>query len=239
MRKFYTFVSQHFPSERQRRNSNQGNKGNAASGGNRKCALRFIEKVPTLVPDGSVSMQIRNPNSHSLIGPNSTVLIGWLCTFWLVVMELLSLVSTDARDDIAAQFWLDGAGPRQSQELPYKRWLRQEQVQEAGSSACGSSLRWRVCGRPLSVMAASLWLRIWALLTTRSPSWQMYSFSGSTHSILTLLLCLIWSKFYGISCWQLAAEKSLEKGLRYESSNNSELGTTRLRWIWVNWWFNW
>lgn len=34
-----------------------------------------IEKVLALVPDGPICMQMRNPNLHSLIGPNSTVCV--------------------------------------------------------------------------------------------------------------------------------------------------------------------
>lgn len=52
-------------------------------------------------------------------------------------------------------------------------------VQEVGSSVCGFSLRCRVLERPLPTMVARPWLLIWALLTPRSLSWQMYSSHGS------------------------------------------------------------
>lgn len=35
-----------------------------------------LYKMPTLVPDWSSFMQMRNPNLYTLIVPNSTVLIG-------------------------------------------------------------------------------------------------------------------------------------------------------------------
>lgn len=35
-----------------------------------------MEKVPALVPRGLIFMQMRNPDLHSLIGSNNTVLIG-------------------------------------------------------------------------------------------------------------------------------------------------------------------
>lgn len=46
----------------------------------------------------------------SFIGPKSTILIGQLCAFWLVVMDLLWLVSIDASESIATWFWLDSEG---------------------------------------------------------------------------------------------------------------------------------
>lgn len=78
---------------------------NTTYGGNGKCALQeegkaTIYKVPILAPDWSIFMQISNPNSHSLIDPNSTVLVGWLSMFWLV--------SINANEDIAAQFYWTG-----------------------------------------------------------------------------------------------------------------------------------
>lgn len=65
-------------------------------------SLLFKEKVPALVPDWSIFMQMRDPNTTVLIGPNSMVLIGWNYAF--------SLVSIDANEDIAPQFPLGGAG---------------------------------------------------------------------------------------------------------------------------------
>lgn len=59
----------------------------------------FIEKVPALFPNLSIFIQMRNPNLHSLFGPDSTVLIGQKCVFWLVVMEQL-WVSVDANKSI-------------------------------------------------------------------------------------------------------------------------------------------
>lgn len=41
----------------------------------------FIEKVPTLVPDWSVFMQMTSPNHTALIDLNCMVLIGWLPVF--------------------------------------------------------------------------------------------------------------------------------------------------------------
>lgn len=70
----------------------------AASRENWKCA--FIEKIPTRVPDWSISMQMRNANIIVLIDKNYT--------FWLVVMELLWLVSKDANEHIALYFYWTG-----------------------------------------------------------------------------------------------------------------------------------
>lgn len=39
----------------------------------------YTEKVPNLVPDWSIFMQMMNPNLHNLIGPHSIVLIDWNC----------------------------------------------------------------------------------------------------------------------------------------------------------------
>lgn len=44
----------------------------------RKRILPFIEKVPALVSDWSIFMQMRNPKLHS------TVPTGWLLEFWLL-----------------------------------------------------------------------------------------------------------------------------------------------------------
>lgn len=38
----------------------------------------FYRESPTLVPDWSTFMQMRNPNLYSLIGPNSTKLVGFI-----------------------------------------------------------------------------------------------------------------------------------------------------------------
>ena len=63
-------------------------------------------------------------------------------------------------------------------------------VQEAGSLVCGFSLKCSIHTRPRSAMAARLWLWIWAQLTARSPSWQVYSFSGST--VLIQIVNIYW-----------------------------------------------
>lgn len=62
-----------------------------------KGRLAFIEKATTLVSDLSISMQIKNPNLHSLIAPHSTVLTDWNCVSWFVVMEPLWLVKMQMR----------------------------------------------------------------------------------------------------------------------------------------------
>lgn len=49
----------------------------------------LIQKVFVLVPELPIFMQMRNSNLRSVIGQNSTVLIGWNRESWLVVMELL------------------------------------------------------------------------------------------------------------------------------------------------------
>lgn len=68
-------------------------------------------EVPAPRVRWSISLQ-RTPNPHSLIDPNSTVLIGWLHAFWLVVVELLWFVNEDANEDTAAQL-LTGWGRSQ------------------------------------------------------------------------------------------------------------------------------
>ena len=40
------------------------------------CGFVSLVSVPTLVPEWSVFMNMRNINLHNLIGPNNTVLIG-------------------------------------------------------------------------------------------------------------------------------------------------------------------
>lgn len=63
--------------------------GDTASRGNPKCFPQtkgkpvFIVNGPAMVPDWAISMQMRNPNLHSMIGP--TTLIAWNLTSWLVV----------------------------------------------------------------------------------------------------------------------------------------------------------
>ena len=84
-------------------------------------------KGPTLVPDWSIFMQMRIPNHTACM-----VLISWLPALWLVVMEPLWFVSTDANEHIAAQFQLDWVGllplvEIQYQELSYKRQLRRQE----------------------------------------------------------------------------------------------------------------
>lgn len=51
-----------------------GEKEGVLPGDNREAA--YIEEAPTLVPDWSITMQMRNPNLHNLIGPNCIVSIG-------------------------------------------------------------------------------------------------------------------------------------------------------------------
>lgn len=54
----------------------------------------LIEKIPTLVPDGSIFMQMRTPTLHSLISPSSTVRIvhcSWSlcsCPNWTVKIQM-------------------------------------------------------------------------------------------------------------------------------------------------------
>lgn len=47
----------------------------------RQRGAAFIEKVPTLVPDGSIFMQMRSPNHIALIDLNCKVLIGLFPVF--------------------------------------------------------------------------------------------------------------------------------------------------------------
>ena len=67
-----------------------------------KGKLTYIEEVFALVPDRSISIQMRNANFHNLTGPNSTVMIGWNHMSWLVNVELLWFVDKDVNEDIAS-----------------------------------------------------------------------------------------------------------------------------------------
>lgn len=151
----------------------------------------FYRKSACPGSDWSISMQMRNPNHTVLIGPNITVLIGQNQVFWLA--------SIDTDEDMVAQFWLEGAGlsplvERRFRELLYKGRMTEIQCRRLGSSVCDFSLRCSTCERPPSAMAASLWLLIWAHLTTRSPSWQIYSFSGCTILIFSFPLKLLFPR---------------------------------------------
>lgn len=115
-----------------------------------------------------------NPNLHSLIGPNTTVLIGLFLEFWLVVMEPLWLVSRDV------QFQLDKMGLSPICQKRCQESHSRNTVQKADSSACSFSLKSSMCERPLSATAARLELQICSQLTPRSPSWKICSFSRST-----------------------------------------------------------
>lgn len=53
-------------------------------------------------------MQVKNVNLHSLIDPNTTVLIGWNHVLLLLIIELHWLVSKDANETIVVHFHLDG-----------------------------------------------------------------------------------------------------------------------------------
>lgn len=57
--------------------------------------LIYTQKSPPLIPDWSILMKMRNPNSHSLIGPKG------------IGQNGATLVSEDADGDRAAWLWLD------------------------------------------------------------------------------------------------------------------------------------
>lgn len=141
-----------------------------------KGTLLFREKVPTLFPDWSILMQMRNQNTTILIVPNSMVLIGWNHAFWLV--------SVDANEDIATQFPLDGQiSAHWSREDTGKSFItvgsdskstvRRPKVQSIAFpwNAVWVSGLCRVAARPSLGMCAQL--------TTSCP-WKIYFFSRST-----------------------------------------------------------
>lgn len=53
---------------------------------NTKGRSTYLQKVPILVPDCSVFIQSKDPNLHN--GPKRSVLIGWNCESWLVIMQM-------------------------------------------------------------------------------------------------------------------------------------------------------
>lgn len=120
----------------------------------------------------------------SFIGPNSSVLISQLCAFWVVIIEPLWLVGKDAKEDIAVQLQLDvqGLSPISGNTIPGASLYGLAQPAGAYCTgwqpSCGFSLICSVHDRPLQTMAARLWLWIWAQLTTKSPSQQVFCFSG-------------------------------------------------------------
>lgn len=120
----------------------------------------------------------------SLIGPNSSALISQLCAFWLVIIEPLWLVGKDAKEDIAVQLQLDvqGLGLIRGNTKPGASLYGLAQLAGAYCTgwqlSCGFSLICSVHDRPLQTMAARLWLGIWAQVTTKSPSQQVFCFSG-------------------------------------------------------------
>lgn len=127
----------------------------------------FSERVPTHVPNGgSTYMQMRDPNSYSLTGPNNIFLIGQNHVFGLLVMEMLWLVSKDANVAIAVQFQLDQGG------------VGGTQCRRLASRCVAFSLKCSVHRRPAPAMDAGLWLWIWVQLTTGSPFWQVIPSQG-------------------------------------------------------------
>lgn len=72
-----------------------------------------------------------DPNHAVLIGPNSMALIGQNCAFWLVIMEPLHLVSTDANENIAAQFQLDRIGLNPLVKIQYENSFTGQQRHSA------------------------------------------------------------------------------------------------------------
>lgn len=117
-----------------------------------KRKLLFREKVPTLFPDWSILMQMRNQNTMMLVVPKSMVLIGWNLAFWLV--------SVDANESIATQFPLDGQiSAHWSREDTGKSFITVDSdsksaVWEAEGSVHSFSLQCSVGEWPLSAMAA-------------------------------------------------------------------------------------
>lgn len=99
----------------------------------------YIEKVPTLVPNWFIFMQMKDPNLHSFIGPNFTVLIGQNGLFWLV--------SKDADKDKAVQLQLDGAGFSSLvqiwfHKLLYKRLFRLQECSTGGLASQFVAFPW-------------------------------------------------------------------------------------------------
>lgn len=149
--------------------------------------LNYIEKSfrPPLLNWSNI-IQMKTPNSHSLIGPNCIVPIGQNWVFWWVNMEPFWLVSKDANEYITVQVQLE-------RERSWSHWLSldiRSTVQEAWQLSLWLLffLRCSVCERSLYPIAARLWLWIWARLTTRS-SWQVYAFSGMRSGIKSSPLC--------------------------------------------------
>ena len=112
---------------------------NAASGRNPQCSPLTQSVYTESSHPGSVwsnFMQMRNPNLHSLIGPNNTVLISWNCMCRLVVKGLFWLVSKDVNETIAVQFCLIKASlsplvERRFQKLLSKGQLRRQKHRPA------------------------------------------------------------------------------------------------------------
>ena len=63
----------------------------------------YRQKSPPLVPDWSILMQMRKPNSWNLVQKALS---------WLVKMGALWLVREDVDGDIAVQLWLNGGKPQ-------------------------------------------------------------------------------------------------------------------------------
>lgn len=108
----------------------------------------YVKKVPTLGPDWSIFIQMRNPNSYSLIGSRNTILIARNLASWLVIMEPLWLVGKGAKKAITVQLQLGGAGlsPLVKKKIPGTPLLGLTETagtlyRSLGSSVCGFSMK--------------------------------------------------------------------------------------------------
>ena len=135
-------------------------------------------EVLALVPDWSLLMQVRTPNSHSLVQK----VLGWsewsCCDWWVKILI----------GDTALQIWLDreclspinwnmiqgtplkGSAQKAGTQGRQTVQCSRHSVQLSRQLNAGFSLRCSLHGRPLLAMAARLCFQIWAQLTTRNPS---------------------------------------------------------------------